>query len=1573
MGSGSSWNVSLQRRVLESLLKGKRATRKRATQKRKNRRILLEKLNAREAPGTVLDMAVAGTAGLLDAASHNEQASHHQRAHHTTGAGPSSHPKWTPRAPAGPPDNTTSNTSSRASNSPTPSASVAHPVRNQLGPVLRLFSEDAFAFTDNPDTGGEEVADANSLLSSPSNSSGNSNQGGGGGGVKSPSPVAADNAGKASQSPTSNSNASNGGGADASPPALDENGSPIGDNTASGDVAEGSDATGQQAEPLSNNVASNSDAANSARETLSRPDPATPVSEPVVELKSVKSLGRDQFLIRGGIQIDSQDDSDRDNKRKSSGRVSIELFGVSDGAEHSLGTTQLKQSPRSEISFSSVIETNNGSQDFDTFFVVVDLGASSSIRSNEIGLSSKRDADGDGIDDGIEDLVRGGDGNRDGIRDNQQRDVTSLPTRSNGKFVTISGKGKGLRSVRLTDTFDTDPTHQVNLPYGQFEFVLEDVPVGGIAQVELFLPDDNLADTYYKLEPETGELVPFPFDGETGAIVSGNKVTLFLQDGGRGDADGIANGVILDPGTATTGVVRLNSEGPTGLEGWTISQYGGTPTDMGSVVFENGDLVIHEGDSHLVMLERDIVVPDLPQEIVFEFSEFFETGGAFINDAFEVALLDSTGRTVVAPFQSGRSSYFNLTEGELPAYSLDSTTYSSQSLSVDISELEPGTTVTLVLSLVNDDDDTGSKVVIHTNVPPDAVDDDFYKARSGKTLLVAAPGVLKNDSDADDDSLVSLIVNGPTNGTLNLAPDGSFSYTSVGGFVGTDSFVYLANDQWLDSQPATVTIDVNAANEPPALGLIADQTIDEETELAFTVTAHDPDLPLDTLTLSTGGIPAGANFDPSTGIFTWTPTEAQGPGEYSVTFNVTDDGSSALSDSQTVNITVDEVNKAPILDAIGDQSIDEHQTLTFTATATDYDDPVNGIEFFATNLPAGASIDRATGVFEWTPDESQGPHTYFVTVIAKDDGSPIKSDSEVVTITVAEVNEAPMLNDIADPTIAENELVTIVVSAMDSDLPANNLTYPTPISLPAGAYYNEQTRTFSWQPTESQGPGVYEVEFVVHDNGNPDLTDTETVTITVTEENQRPELDPIPNWNIDEKSLLNFFVSGSDTDVPQNVLAYSMENSPGGATLDASTGEFNWTPTESQGPDVVEIVFKVTDDGSPADSESQTVTITVNEVNEAPVLGAIGNWPINELDTVAFVVAATDPDDPANVLTLEVETLSGDPLPVGASFDEATGDFSWTPTEAQGPDVVVLVVSVTDNGTTALSDAETVTITVAEVNDPPVLNAIDDHTIDELVAHTFTLLADDPVDVPKNGLTYSSPDLPSGATLNATTGVFDWTPSAAQGPGEYLITFVVTDDGSPNLTDTQTVTITVNDGNNAPILGTISDLTRDELTLIDFTVTASDPDLDGVTLSVSGLPGGANFNVSTGYFDWTPSESQGPESYEIIFTATDDGNPSLTDTKTITITVEEVNEAPVLNTIPDEPVNEGSTVDFTVTAFDNDAPANTLVFSVDPLPVGASFDETTGEFSWTPTEAQGPDVVVLTFTVSDNGSPISYR
>jgi PGF-pre-PGF domain-containing protein len=143
------------------------------------------------------------------------------------------------------------------------------------------------------------------------------------------------------------------------------------------------------------------------------------------------------------------------------------------------------------------------------------------------------------------------------------------------------------------------------------------------------------------------------------------------------------------------------------------------------------------------------------------------------------------------------------------------------------------------------------------------------------------------------------------------------------------------------------------------------------------------------------GLPVSAVLDPSTGLFSWTPGYNDS-GIYTVEFVVSDslDGNA----SESINITVVDVNRAPVLTSIGSRTVEEGSKLTFTLDATDADG--DDLTYFGSNMPSNATLNATSGVFAWTPVKGEAG-TYNVT-FGVTDGH--KNITETVAITVKTVS-----------------------------------------------------------------------------------------------------------------------------------------------------------------------------------------------------------------------------------------------------------------------------------------------------------------------------------------------------------------------------------------------------------------------------------------------------------------------------------------------------------------------------------------------------------------------------------------
>jgi hypothetical protein len=375
-----------------------------------------------------------------------------------------------------------------------------------------------------------------------------------------------------------------------------------------------------------------------------------------------------------------------------------------------------------------------------------------------------------------------------------------------------------------------------------------------------------------------------------------------------------------------------------------------------------------------------------------------------------------------------------------------------------------------------------------------------------------------------------------------------------------------------------------------------------------------------------------------------------------------------------------------------------------------------------------------------------------------------------------------------------------------------------------------------------------------------------------------------------------------------------------------------------------------------------------------PVLDPIGDKTVTEGQLLTFTATATDADA-GETLTFSLINL----IPAGAAIDPNTGVFTWTPTPDQGPGASDVTIQVSDNATEACTDSEIIHVTVLDAggeNQCPVLTPIGNQTVNELTLLTFTAVATD-ADAGQT-LTFSlDPGFPTGAAIDPSTGVFTWTPTEDQGPGDHTVAVRVTDNADPTCSDFETITVTVNEvgGENAcPVLAPIGDKTVTEGQLLTFTATATDADGDPLTFSLINLiPAGAAIDPNTGVFTWTPTPDQGPGASDVTIQVSDNAATPCVDSEIIHVTVLDAggeNIAPVVDAPDTQTVDEGQLLTFTVSA--TDADGDTVQLTVDDPPLGSTFVDhgnNTGTFAWTPNSDQSGNYTI-TFRGDDGNGGI---
>jgi RHS repeat-associated protein len=275
--------------------------------------------------------------------------------------------------------------------------------------------------------------------------------------------------------------------------------------------------------------------------------------------------------------------------------------------------------------------------------------------------------------------------------------------------------------------------------------------------------------------------------------------------------------------------------------------------------------------------------------------------------------------------------------------------------------------------------------------------------------------------------------------------------------------------------------------------------------------------------------------------------------------------------------------------------------------------------------------------------------------------------------------------------LAGSGAITDLIFCRDGSCPTGGgpLTYTLAAEAPAGMTISDTGR-ITWTPTEAQGPGVYDVTVEVSDGV---ATATETFAVTVAEVNVAPVLEAIGSQTIAEGDMFSLQAVASDSDVPVNVLTYHLIGTPPSGMSIGSSGLITWTPTEVQGPDSYEVSVEVSDGDL---SDVQTFTIVVTELNQPPVLAAIGNQSVIAGESLTFTATAADADIPDNTL---LYAISGD-VPPEATFDSATGRFVWNSSLVDTAGDLTVTITVDDQA--GGSDSETFTITVL----PPPISSI---------------------------------------------------------------------------------------------------------------------------------------------------------------------------------------------------------------------------------------------------------------------------
>ena len=466
---------------------------------------------------------------------------------------------------------------------------------------------------------------------------------------------------------------------------------------------------------------------------------------------------------------------------------------------------------------------------------------------------------------------------------------------------------------------------------------------------------------------------------------------------------------------------------------------------MGSPV---DTITLVENDDFLSNQSREITVGPDVNSVSFQFTPEFDTSANYVNDAFEVALVDADGETLVHAFNQDRDTFFNLTEGEAASVGVNAI-QAGDTVSLDLSHIAEGTVANLVFRLVNNDSDTRTRVTI-TNIEtsPEELGTtagasfaqnrlaqqapiDFtllqdvtesFTAQFGQTSFneqsdelftnialtnvgqVAVSGriiaVIKNISDAQ----IAII---QPDGRL---PDGRFfiDISPDSGTVALGETARTRDFRWLNEASEafqfelTLLAEVNSA--PTGFTSTPPSIVEAGRELSYTATASDPDEG-QALRYNIVRGNEGITINEDTGVLSWTTT-TEDIGNNRITVRATDPF--GLFTEQTFNVEVVESlqNRPPVFttDPVTEATASSGFEITTFATG---DNP-NGVGvisgFEGPRIVTINSDDQTVGVYEGTGNDRFDDETTYST------GEPERTGNAIEAGYTVDVGLPPFQN-----------------------------------------------------------------------------------------------------------------------------------------------------------------------------------------------------------------------------------------------------------------------------------------------------------------------------------------------------------------------------------------------------------------------------------------------------------------------------------------------------------------------------------------------------------------------------------
>ncbi len=556
---------------------------------------------------------------------------------------------------------------------------------------------------------------------------------------------------------------------------------------------------------------------------------------------------------------------------------------------------------------------------------------------------------------------------------------------------------------------------------------------------------------------------------------------------------------------------------------------------------------------------------------------------------------------------------------------------------------------------------------------------------------------------------------------------------------------------------------------------------------------------------------------------------------------VTADDGNGSADQAATSTRSEIANTAPQFTSTAITSVAEDSEYRYSITVTDTDQ-LDPVFYTASALPSWVTltIDTTTAVLTGIPgNEDVGDHQV---AIAVSDGIDLVEQRFI--ISVSNTNDAPTVDSSPVTLATEDEAYQYDLVASDVDV--NDSVVFSASVLPAWLAFEPSTGLLSGTPSNSD-VGDHPVTLVVEDTSGVKVE--QSFTVTVTQVNDTLTISTSPIVTATQGQNYSYTVEASDIDIGDNleasaVILPSWLTLSGQLVVNSQAGVapsviFNVTGTPAN-KDVGEhqVQLKVVDGTfEPARPVYQTFTITVSDVNDAPVVTSSAKTGAIEDLLYYYQFSVVDPDD-------DGVTLSAVALPNWLAFNPLSGELQGTPTNADNG-VHSVILQATDGQEIVTQDFD---ITVAGTNDLPSFTSSATTSIDEDSSYNYSPIVTDP----DAGavLTMTAPIIPSWLSFDGTilSGIPD-----NEDVGQHAVTLRLSDGFS--FVD-QSFTIVVNNTNDTPIIDSVALTEAVEDEEYRYTLSASDVDVgDSLSYSASVLPGWLSFDATIGLLSGTPGDA----------------------------------------------------------------------------------------------------------------------